>query len=901
MLQTKVVSKLVPLETYYKQTTNVDTLSSVEQPSSEGITHVGIPTSAHMQPQVSIQSNTSSNMYKPELYLLQTANTDTTPNNYTIANTDSSVSTHVYGTSDSAAQKQMNLHTYNSNNTLDGYTELVLQSSPSVPATSSFTLPQYQTLPTSATSDVPASSPGYSSFNQSNTSSGPDAPASSPRYSSFNQSNTSSGPDVPADSHGIISVNKSSLNEPNKNSVPIDNSDDQQQDINVQQANILTDRLTSSSSEFQTLINNQREVIDDEQKGTASNDVGETDRESNFEKLKAVPSIEINAVTSTEHNESRSSREETRTNNLKEESESLIKISSSEVQLGNIANVPEHYLKNESENEDENEDENHHDVYFDDTDSDNSTNKPNLDNVLDYLRLKQDQQTMPSQKSETSQQTMLPVSNQKTDTELRKNCKTNKGKKDKDNKKSRLKKTSCDSNKPSENLDDVDDDNNVVGVFNSEFDAEEHIVEHVVKRVVEADSSGTEDYDAVIEEPGTSRPQKKRKTRSSADKRREKSNKSKDKKIMYTCELCDKQFESIFNIQRHKKLCRGKKKKHRNSSVKDDKDVHKMFACEFCNKTFKQGRYIKRHNRTCHGNELIQCMKCDEKIAFKSLTKHYTSVHRKHVCLICEDIFSSHLTLIKHERTHLVGSDIGVDITCTVCDMSFTQLTKYQVHMESHIKREAFPCEFKGCGKIFNMQKQLEQHSKTHLTELVCENCGKKFKDDIKLNRHLKTHINVGSFECKKCLKKFMTQKRLQKHECIGEMDIEQNMNSEKKAYSCIYCAKQFKSPKNLSVHTKIHISDPHRCAVCNKLFKDKCNLKKHLRFVHSKERNFICDVCGKGFKQNDTLKHHVRLHEDTEPRKVSILYVYMLSQNYGFNFGGTKLFKIRWTPLFPS
>lgn len=59
-----------------------------------------------------------------------------------------------------------------------------------------------------------------------------------------------------------------------------------------------------------------------------------------------------------------------------------------------------------------------------------------------------------------------------------------------------------------------------------------------------------------------------------------------------------------------------------------------------------------------------------------------------------------------------------------------------------------YPCEVKGCGKLFTRSDHLLRHVRNHDNSVYYEcdwrDCGKKFKRKDVLNKHIKIHERQG-------------------------------------------------------------------------------------------------------------------------------------------------------------
>ena len=150
--------------------------------------------------------------------------------------------------------------------------------------------------------------------------------------------------------------------------------------------------------------------------------------------------------------------------------------------------------------------------------------------------------------------------------------------------------------------------------------------------------------------------------------------------------------------------------------------------------------------------------------------------------------------------------------------------------------------------------------------------CRYSAKYQCVLNDHISQHLNkrlrhssVKRFGCNKCDKRFKTSSDSSRHKKF--------VHSDYRPFVCPQsdCNKRFQQSHHLKRHLKIHCSDkPFECEECNKRFKDKSYLMSH-KLIHSNVKQFICDVnnCKKQFKQRLGLYNHkIRIHSGIKRHK---------------------------------
>lgn len=87
---------------------------------------------------------------------------------------------------------------------------------------------------------------------------------------------------------------------------------------------------------------------------------------------------------------------------------------------------------------------------------------------------------------------------------------------------------------------------------------------------------------------------------------------------------------------------------------------------------------------------------------------------------------------------------------------------------------------------------------------------------------------------------------------------------------SCDDCGKEFFSAAKLRTHQTLHNSDmPFECPKCARRFRLKENMSKHIETTHSDNKPFACEVCQMRFKRSGALRLHCqRAHEGEKGRR---------------------------------
>ena len=96
-------------------------------------------------------------------------------------------------------------------------------------------------------------------------------------------------------------------------------------------------------------------------------------------------------------------------------------------------------------------------------------------------------------------------------------------------------------------------------------------------------------------------------------------------------------------------------------------------------------------------------------------------------------------------------------------------------------------------------------------------------------------------------------------------------MNTEKNAFECDQCNRQFEKHTSVKSHQKkVHKKAKYfPCDQCHKQFKQSGDLKRHIRTIHDKIKDFPCNHCGLQCASKNDLKIQVKI---TQNRQLKIL-----------------------------
>jgi len=165
-------------------------------------------------------------------------------------------------------------------------------------------------------------------------------------------------------------------------------------------------------------------------------------------------------------------------------------------------------------------------------------------------------------------------------------------------------------------------------------------------------------------------------------------------------------------------------------------------------------------------------------------------------------------------------------LKCQKCGLVCTSRSLMNEHRRTHY----VSCGF--CDKLFPTEKHLQRHKQSqHGLGFECVKCKKTFMDQKKFTRHVKTHTRP--FSCLFCDKSFARRDRLHNHEVAKHQKI--NEKCHRKQFSCTLCDRTFFDQSNLRRHVQTHSGAQLPCMVCGKTFRRKTSLENHLPHINQK------------------------------------------------------------------
>ncbi|XP_041637395.1 zinc finger protein ZFMSA12A-like [Cheilinus undulatus] len=285
-----------------------------------------------------------------------------------------------------------------------------------------------------------------------------------------------------------------------------------------------------------------------------------------------------------------------------------------------------------------------------------------------------------------------------------------------------------------------------------------------------------------------------------------------------------------------------------------------VYQCDQCEKSFHHLSSLTNHKQT-HLEKVSKggftCSKCDKVFESAKERDAHRLQHRLPdlTCTVCEQTFSSQMQLLRHLQTHSVeGAEPRYD--CRYCDQTFMGVTQLRIHQRLHTSR-SYQCDI--CSKAYGSLTGLHSHRASHSAEsrFLCSQCGKRFKTRDGLEGHLRTHTGERPYRCPYCPKDFTA---------LAGLNVHVRRHTGERPYVCTVCGKGWPSGGDLQKHMRTHTGErPYVCQDCGKAFSISCHLTEHRR-IHTGEKPFSCPECGKCLRRKFDLKKHMLAHSSVRP-----------------------------------
>lgn len=297
-----------------------------------------------------------------------------------------------------------------------------------------------------------------------------------------------------------------------------------------------------------------------------------------------------------------------------------------------------------------------------------------------------------------------------------------------------------------------------------------------------------------------------------------------------TCFICGLMFASSITRFGHVKKKHPRKKN-----------------CSDCNLNFKTPTAYERHLRDHEVGKPANARSLARQIKLKSITEKSKTIVEKpksikekksvvevarnpNTCHICNSTFSCRAYKYKH-----LIDDHEQNNECTVCVVTFTRASKYELHMKKHaMQKEVKPIvegwteQEKMLAEAKTSKRKCTRFQKVIGDRTTCYLCHTKFSSYTTHYNHLvKDHQQEN--ECKPCSMTFTRASRYERHMM-------------KHFFGCVMLKGDFK------------------CDLCPAVLKSRQSILYHMRYVHLNIRDFACKLCDKKFTTLVCLRKHIEM-----------------------------------------
>jgi KRAB domain-containing zinc finger protein len=192
------------------------------------------------------------------------------------------------------------------------------------------------------------------------------------------------------------------------------------------------------------------------------------------------------------------------------------------------------------------------------------------------------------------------------------------------------------------------------------------------------------------------------------------------------------------------------------------------------------------------------------------------------------------------------------EFKCIPCSKTFSSRKSFYFHKHNwqcHNKNEKIPC--KRCKRKFITEKNLENHICS-----FCLICAKFFSSKTSLRKHQRAYhskeFDLEKFTCDLCAKEYGSYRAIKWH-------IEEVHSVLELKFKCgSHCERTFRTSRAYQIH--LRGVKKEKCKICQK---EVTKLSKHMFLVHgTNERPYECLVCSKRFKLKTNLKIHEGIHD---------------------------------------
>ena len=313
--------------------------------------------------------------------------------------------------------------------------------------------------------------------------------------------------------------------------------------------------------------------------------------------------------------------------------------------------------------------------------------------------------------------------------------------------------------------------------------------------------------------------------------------------IDFECFICQETFPNIDDLFLHRD------EKHEKIESREAK-----FSCEHCDKSFNSISVVQRHVKEVHfKNKRFNCKLCSASFYKKgALGAHVTNSHpnKQEPLKVNNDdeidvkIEPSEIIICDVEENN--PEEVIVEMTCPECGQNFPS-SEFENHVKTHKKIEHYQCEH--CEKVFKLAKYFVNHQRDKKCHIYCKKCDQKFSCRSTLKQHLENNVCSNKIvkktvpsHCQVCHELFDSKQELRQH--IMELHKEIQM------FKCDHCPLIFPTASYMNTHLR---------------FKHKMNMRDQKNRYTSEESSVECPLCKRTYMHLSKLKDHISSHHRNE------------------------------------
>ena len=327
---------------------------------------------------------------------------------------------------------------------------------------------------------------------------------------------------------------------------------------------------------------------------------------------------------------------------------------------------------------------------------------------------------------------------------------------------------------------------------------------------------------------------------------------------VYKYKTVKKKEQISNNIGENSNIDQEKKKRNRKDRKRPPKEI---YTCEKCGESLSGKVALKRHHRDEHTHEYP-----------KQSEGPFT-------CDMCGEVYEQYNDMRRHQRnSHQARKELQVEksrrpyhrrsegpFTCELCGKVYELYNQMRRHQrrshQAKRKERNFLCDT--CGKAFSNSRSLSNHVVMHTGQkFPCLHCHKEMPSAWSLHLHTKRrHTRVEAHICPICNKSVSDRSGLRYHMAKQHGDDSNSLGSNISYQHCDQCDKKYCSQSDLKKHQlAVHAGQRWTCGLCGRVYNYKNAYDKHMRSDHAPPgTKFICEPCGLEFDKGGGLEHHQR------------------------------------------